>query len=194
LGEPYKGHRVKGALLVALATVINASKDVNWSKETVLTEEDLSQIKKGVLAYNWYDRGLWERMSIAVWKLVGKGIAESAYIFGKGMLADTMLKVYQGPLIQKDIREMLRTFAHFYGTVWFNFGSEEFEVTDEGNVLKTIHHDGIPIRECFIPMVKGVVTRMVETNGGINVRVECDEERLADSQKLTTLTLRVYWN
>lgn len=194
MAEPNKDHKVKGTLLVALAMVINASKNVDWSKETVLTEEDLMQIKKGIMAFQWYDRGLWERMSISVYRLVGKSNPEMAYQFGKGVLADSLLKIYQGSLVTNDFKELTKTFAEFYGTAWFNFGQAEFTLTEKEKIFKIYHPEGIPIQECFIPMVKGVVTRLIESNGGKNVRVECEQEKLALSQKLDTVTFHIYWD
>jgi hypothetical protein len=191
--ESSQGHKAKGAMLVALAMMINNLKNLDW-KSVGLSEQDLSIIRQGIISSRWYDRYLWERMGMAVFRLVGQGKPESAFAFGHGVLAETLLKIYQGPLTIDDPRDILRKFAIFYGSTWYNFGSAEFKSNEKGGVFSVIHPDGIPIPECFVPMIRGVLSRLVENNHGMNVKVECDEEDRIRKEKLTRIEIKLSWD
>jgi hypothetical protein len=42
-------------------------------------------------------------------------------------------------------------------------------------------------------MMRGVFTRMVEESRGKNVKVDCAEDKLPESQKLTCINLDIKW-
>lgn len=183
----------KGPLLIPLALVINNLKDLNWVGETGLGEDDIKLIRKGVLASRWYPRELMERMALAVFKLVGKNQAQAAAQFGQGVMAETLLKIYRGPLVVNSPVEILTKFASFYSGTWFNTGKAEFVRKDNGGVFQIDDRDGIPCQVCFVPMMRGVFTRLVAENQGRNVRVDAVQETLVHSQRLFALTLNIYW-
>jgi len=191
--ENTKDHKAKGAMMVALAIMINGMKNLDWIKAG-LSEAELQIIHNGIISSRWYDRALWERMSLAVYRLVGQGKPENAFVFGHGLLADTLLKIYQGPLAIDDPREILGKFAIFYGSTWYNFGKAEFKSLSKGGMFTVVHEDGIPIPECFVPMIRGVLSRLVEENHGKNVKAECGEEYQIISQKLTKLNIELSWD
>jgi len=192
--ESKKDLKVKGALMVALAMLINGARDINWTAESELTEADLNLIKKGIMSASWYERSLYERMGNAVYKVIGKGQSAGAFEFGKGILAETMLKIYRGPLIANEPFELLPKFAEFWGNTWFNFGKAEFERLDKGGIIRIFDPNGMPFQKGFLAMVRGFFARMVTESHGKNVIVECDEEKLSDSQLITTATLHIHWD
>jgi len=185
--------KVKGALLIPLAMVIRSQKELDWEGKTELTAQDIKLIKKGILASAWYDQKLWERMGNAVWKLVGNGTAEGAYVFGYGIVAKGLLNIYGSKIAKDDPGRILGQFASMYQGTFYTSGSAEFQPTAEGGIFKVSHLEGIPIQECFVPFLRGFLTKIVEENKGENVRVECPEEALVNSQKLSSLTYQMSW-
>jgi len=193
MSESGKEQKVKGALMVGLAMVIKGSKDIDWLGQTRLTAQDLELIRKGIMSSIWYDKSLYERMGEAVYKVVGKSQPEGAYQFGHGIVAETLLKVYRGPLVSNEPKELFAKFAELYGTAWFNYGKAEFTPTSQGGILKVTDPDGLPFGQGFLAMLKGVFARMVKENQGKNVTIECPEEKLPAGQKITSATLNIRW-
>jgi len=185
--------KAKGALLVPLALIINSMKDTNWVGVAGVSEQDLKIVRKGILASQWYDRSLMERLATAVFIVTGQSKPEMAYQFGYGIMAETLLKVYRSPLTAHDPKEIMSKFADFYCGTWFNRAEARFTATGKGGVFKVTDPDGIPCQVCFVPMMRGVFARLVTENGGKNVKVVAEEEPLIHSQKITTLTLNVSW-
>lgn len=191
--ENAKDLKAKGALLVPLAVIINNMKGVNWAAEGNLSEEEMRSIRKGILASQWYPRDLLERMGMAVYNVAGGGKAEGGFQFGQGIMAEKLLKIYRNPLTENSPKEILMKFASFYNGTWFNGGHAEFTLADRGGVFSIRDQDGIPCQVCFVPMMRGVFTRLVQENGGKNVKVEAVEEPLILKEKINTLTLNIYW-
>lgn len=183
----------KGPLLIPLAMIINNSKQLDWTLETGLSEQDLQFISKGIFASRWYPRELMEKMALAVFKVVGKNQAESAYQFGYGLMAETLIKIYRSPLITQRPAEILSKFSSFYSGTWFNNGKAEFVEIPGGGVFRIKDEEGIPCQVAFVPMMRGVFTRLVKENFGKNVKATVEEEPLINSQKLFTLTLNMSW-
>ncbi|MBN1325499.1 hypothetical protein JW977_00760 [Candidatus Falkowbacteria bacterium] len=188
-----KERKVKGALMVALAMMVRSMKDLDWLERGGLTQADMNLIREGILSSRWYDATAWERMGIAVFKLIGNSQPENAYQFGYGILAETLLKVYKGPLRIEEPIALLTKIATLYGTVWYNFGSAEFESKKNSGIFKITHPDGVPIPECFVPMSRGFLKRLTEESEGKKVIVICMEDGLANFKNLTTLTLSISW-
>jgi len=191
--ESKKELLAKGPLLIPMALVINSTKQLNWTSDTGLSEDDLNLIRKGILASQWYERSLMERMALAVFKLVGKDLLESAVQFGRGVMCETLLKIYRSPLTTHDPKEIISKFASFYSGTWFNTGQAEFTPSAKGGVFKIKDSEGIPCPKAFAPMMRGVFTRLVKENGGRNVKVEAVEEPLIQKEKIYSLTLNMSW-
>ena len=120
--------KVKGALLIPLAMVIQSQKELDWLGKTELTAEDIKLIKKGILASAWYDQKLWERMGNAAWRLVGKGASEGAYMFGYGIAAKTLIGIYASKIAKDDPGKVLARFASMYQGTFYTSGSAEFQL------------------------------------------------------------------
>jgi hypothetical protein len=194
MGETAKTPKVKGALLVGMAMVINNSRNLGWSTETELTTQDLDQISKGVFASQWYERDLYQKMGAAVYKLVGKNQPENAFMFGKGVMYDTLIKVYRGPLLSEDPREILAKFALFYGTTWFNFGRAEFRPNSKGGVFHIYDPEGVPFGDGFAAMISGVFHRLVQDSKGENVKIETEKKSTPGTGKINELILNITWD
>ena len=192
--EASKQPKVKGALLVGLAMVINSSRDLDWSKEPGLTAQDLALISKGIFASQWYERNLYERMGSAVYKLIGKNQPENAVMFGKGLMYETLIKVYRGPLLSGEPKEILSKFAVFYGTTWFNFGRAEFTPSSKGGIFHIYDPEGVPFGDGFGAMISGVFSRLVSETKGENVKVETEIKRSPGTGKITELILNITWD
>jgi len=193
MGESKRELLAKGPLLIPMALIVNGTKHLNWTQGTGLSEEDLQVVRKGILASRWYERGLMERMALAVFKVVGGNKPESAFQFGHGIMCESLLKIYRSPLTTNNPREISSKFANYYSGTWFNSGKAGFESTDSGGILRVEDEDGIPCQVAFVPMMRGVFARLVKENGGRNVEVTAEEESRLHSEKLRTLTLVMRW-
>ena len=49
------------------------------------------------------------------------------------------------------------------------------------------------IQSTIVPMIKGVLSRLVEENGGAKVTVSCEEEPEISSRRLTRVTVKLGW-
>jgi len=185
--------KVKGALLISLARVIRSRNDLDWLGKTDLTEEDLKLINKGILASIWYNCELMNRMGIAVWKLVGNSTPEGAFIFGYGAVAEDLMKIYASKFTKGVPEKILARFASMYHGTFYTQAQSEFQPFGKGGVDKIFHPEGIPVQPCYIPLLKGFFTKVIEANGGKNVRIKCEEENLVDKQKLDSLTFEISW-
>ncbi len=185
--------KVKGALVVPLAMIIKDQKQMDWLGQTELTAEDLKKINEGILTSAWYDLGLMERAGNAVFKLVGQDKPELAFEFGQGVLCKILLSVYRSPLKKNDPAEILARFAALYNGTWFKSGVAKFDRNETGGVYSVSEPEGIPNQGNFAPMLKGVLFRVVQENGGEKIKVELDEDKLYQTQKLTALHYRISW-
>jgi len=186
--------KVKGAMLVPLAKIINGLKDKNWVAETDLTEQDMKMIKAGILPSAWYDLSLLERMGSAAYKIAGGGKPEGAFMFGAGIMVQTLFEVYKSPLMKNDPKEILARFINLYNGSWFNNGVAEVEFSEETSTIQRyLQPVEVFNHEYFVYMLKGVLTKIVQANGGRNVQVKLEEEALLKSQKITQLTFHISW-
>jgi len=192
--ESKKEIQAKGALLVPLALIINSVKGVDWVVEVNLTAEELLMIRKGIFASKWYDRDLMERMALGVFKVVSKNQPEGAYQFGFGIMAETLLKIYRSSFMAAKPEEMLNKFVMLWNGTWFNSGKVEFSLTGKGSLVKMSDPAGIPCQTAFVPMMRGIVMRLLKENGVQNPGVTITEEPLVNQQKLFTLTLNISWD
>jgi len=193
MSENKTAPKVKGALLVPLAMVIRDKKIIDWPGQTELTEADMKVIRSGIMSSTWYDLDFYERMGWAVYKMIGHDRPEGAFQFGYGLVAEIFLRVYRGPLNSKDPREILSEFARLYGTAWYNRGRGEFTPTENGGVFRIHDEDGVPLLRAFLPMLKGIIARLVKESIGKNVTIECGEENLPEMQKVAKCTLFISW-
>jgi len=191
--EKGPARKVKGALIVPLAMIIKDQKQMDWLGQTELTAEDLKKINEGILTSAWYDIGLMERTANAVFKLVGQSKPEMAFEFGRGILCQILLSVYRSPLKKNDPTEILTRFAGLYNGTWFQSGIAKFERTETGGIYTVSEPEGIPNQENFVPMLKGCLFRIVKENGGENIKIECAEETVYKTRKLTALNYQIAW-
>jgi hypothetical protein len=186
--------KAKGALLIPLALIVNSLKNADWKSHGGLTDDDLQRIRKGILASQWYERDMLERVASAVFKVAGQGKPESAYQFGFGVMAESLLKIYRGPLTESNPEELLRKFSQFWNGTWFNSGRIEFSMTSQGALARVVEPNGIICQECFVPMLRGIVMRLMKENGLKNGQVEIPEEALVEKEKLISLTMNIRYD
>ena len=189
-----KGKKVKGALLVPLAMVINGSMNIDWTGKTEVTDKDLKLLKAGVFASQWYDSGLFERLGNAVYKMIGNSNPEMAVQFGRGAMYQTLGKIYRGPLLSDDPKEILTKFAELFGTTWFNFGHAEFNPEGKGGIFRMTDPDGFAFGLGFAGIMKGALMRVVEESGHKNISVEQKLETIPGTEKIIKLDLFFSWD
>jgi len=184
--------KAKGALIVPLAMIIKDQKQLDWLKAG-LTESDLKKISEGILTSAWYEIGLMDRAGNAVYRIAGQSKPELAFEFGQGILCKILLSIYRSPLVKNDPTEILARFADLYNGTWFQSGTASFDRTDSGGVFRVSEPEGVPCGIGFLHMLRGVLYRVIQENGGVEIKVACEEEKEEPTKKLTTLTYHLSW-
>jgi hypothetical protein len=136
---------------------------------------------------------LFDRAGNTVFKLVGQGKPEMAFEFGRGILCKILLSVYRSPLKKNDPTEILTRFAGLYNGTWFQSGIAKFERTETGGSVSVSEPEGIPCQEGFASVLKGVLFQMVKENGGETIKIECQEEAVSQTRKITALNYQISW-
>jgi hypothetical protein len=173
--------------------IVNDRKNFDWKGQTLLTDKDLGIIKERILASSWYDMDFYERLGSSVFKVVGKNRPEGAQEFGAGIMWDILTKIYRDRLLRNDPSRALAGFSLMYKGAFFNTGSSEYQPGEAGGVFKISDPLGIPTQESFVPMLKGLLGKIVCENGAQNVKVECEQEKVIKTEKLKSVTYKIAW-
>jgi len=133
--EKSKERKAKGALLIPLAMIVRARKDLDWEKETELTAQDMDKIKKGILASIWYELEFFERLARAVAKLIAKNDPKVLSEFGKGLMGNMLLNIYRAPMRYDDSFAFFTRVTKLINGTLFNTVKAEFQPLEQGWVL-----------------------------------------------------------
>ncbi len=161
---------VKGSVLVDFVKVIQATKHIEWDK--YLLPEDLELTRSMVIPSNWYPMEAYQRMGLAVWKLVAGENEGIARTFGKQAMQKLLDGPYRRLLKQDDPHLAMQKFMELRQTL-FNFSDFEMQQTGERSIRVTIKgpldYEGL---EIFTILVGVHFEVLVEANLGRNVVVD----------------------
>jgi hypothetical protein len=103
--EGEEGIVLKGSLVVDLARIIRANKEVRWDK--YLVPPDWEIINGVILISDWYPIGAFRRMGNAVFREMAGSSLEDVHSFGKASL-EYFLKVYENIIVNGSPIESLK--------------------------------------------------------------------------------------
>lgn len=93
------GLKVKETILLDLVKQVRAAKGENWDK--YLAPEDWGYINGDVMASKWYPDGFFYRLSLAVFKVIGRSKLDACFAYGR-LVAANMATVYRNMLVPGD--------------------------------------------------------------------------------------------
>ena len=174
---------VKGIWFADYAKMVSKLKDLPW--ERYLTPEDLKVIEGRILPAQWYPLDLYQRIAIAAFELVGKGKPEMAQLAGRNFLdqlaADEALKPF---LNSGDPERALQHFTAIHKRL-ITLGDAHYEKIAARRIRYTITWNK-PWKGLF-PFVHnfaGFLIRLVEVNGGKQVKIAFDDQKLDERDRL----------
>jgi hypothetical protein len=124
--------RVKGSVVLDMVKVIRAFKDLPWDQ--YLTPEDFEIVKSMVIPTAWYPIEAYQRMGLAVYKLVAKESDDVVRKFGQAAMKELLSGPYRPFLVKDDPVEAVHKFFELRKSM-FNFSKTVVEKTGD----KSIH-------------------------------------------------------
>jgi len=170
--------QIKGALLIDLAKLIRDNKDRDWKK--YLQEDDLKLVFGTVMPNFWYPIGIYERAAFAIFKEIGQGKLENAWLWGKFLIEDLGKKYYRNLVQYQDPIGSFQRCQTFLNQ-WFKFDDPKFQaiqVQPSGatEVKITVRYDHpLDFFEASVHQVAGSMERIAELNGGKEVKTKVTE-------------------
>ena len=175
--------QVKGIWFLDLAKVVRKMRDLPW--ERYLTGEDMEMINANILPAQWYPLELYDHLGSAAFDLVGEGKTENAQVFGRFMV-DRILEdeAMKRLLLVGDPLEGIKRFNMFRTKV-MNFGEQSTKQVGDKKVLLEIFwppdQHGIL---AFVHDIAGRLGRLIELNGGKNVKITFSDQDLDNNNSL----------
>jgi len=165
--------QVRGSLFLDYVRMLKARRDVEWSR--YLAPEDLPYLEQEVDLGAWYPMATFERLGLAILKVVAGGDLEAVRSWGK--LTVRPLATLQGKLlVENDPRESLMRF-HVLRRTFFDFEAASVTRLHDTEVRLEIAYRMSPDAEeaaCYQTM--GFFEGLVELAGGREVKARFDEQ------------------
>ena len=167
--KPKTGRYVKGILLVDYIKMIRANPDLPWSEH--LSAEDLEQANQLILPGSWYPIEFFQRIGMAVFKVVAKGNYQLIHAYGRS-LAEKMNAENPGMVSKGRPRDTLRKYRAIQDRL-YSFKPVETEDLGPGHlVVKTFSKPDGPEAQVIMEIVAGTIERLIELAGGSNVKTK----------------------
>lgn len=168
---------VKGIWFADYAKMVSKLKDLPW--ERYLTPEDLKLIQDRILPAQWYPVELYQRIAIAAFELVGQGKPEMAQLAGRNFMdqlaADEALKPF---LNSGNPERALQNFVSIHKRLITLGDATSTKIGDKHvryNMTWNKRYQGLfP----FVHNFAGFLVRLVEVNGGKQVKIMFDDQKL----------------
>lgn len=175
--------KVKGALFINLIRIIKNAKDLPWGDH--LTKEDMEHVMSMVIPSEWYPAEQYERIGLAVWKLVGGGTPEGARAYGEIVMKQLLEGIYGSQLRGLGHIDAIRKFMAMQRN---QMSFSRIEVTEKGDKacrVEIFEAGGIEIMSMFIHLVSAQLELLVKFNGGEVVAVSSDVSSDTDNPVCT---------
>lgn len=186
--------QIKGALLIDFAKLIRENKNRDWKK--YLNEDDLKLIFGTVLPNFWYPIGTYERAGFAIFKEIGQGQKQNAWVWGKFLIEDLGKKYYKNLVQYQDPIGSFQRCQTFLNQ-WFKFDDPKFQAIEveqlaPNQVKITVRYDHpLDFFEASVYQVAGSMERIAELNGGKEVNTKVTEINAQDP--IPSATIIVSW-
>jgi hypothetical protein len=178
---------VKGSVLVDYVRMIRANPDLPWTK--YLTPEDMEVVKQMILPASWYDIEFFQRVGLAVFKLVAKENYALLRAYG-GSRADKLNLDHPGMVSKGDPRSTLEKYIRIQRS-FYSF--DAFKIEEKGpcrilvHIYSTPEEVGIPV---YIEQIRGMVERLLDLSGQLNVKIDVTT---SEEQNMVRSTMEVSW-
>ena len=170
---------VKGIWFTDYAKMVSKLKHLAWDK--YLTPEDFELVEGRILPAQWYPLEIYQRLALAAFELVGQGKPEMARLAGQSFMDQLTNDEALGPFLKcGDPERALRSFIALQKRL-ITLGEASCEKAGPKQVCYRItwaqRWNGLfPFAHNFA----GFLSRLVEVNGGKNIRLEFDDHRLEE--------------
>jgi len=156
-------------VIVDYLKIIRANPDLPWAEH--LTPQDLATLNLLILPASWYPIELFQRMGVAIFKLVSREKYSVVHLFGRS-LAERMSEGNPG-MVSKGrpadtVKKFLAIQARLYSCKFF-----EGEEAGPGRILIYVNsrREDVGTR-LLVEAMSGTVKRLVELSGGTNIRIK----------------------
>ncbi|OGP57483.1 MAG: hypothetical protein A2V67_06605 [Deltaproteobacteria bacterium RBG_13_61_14] len=167
--KPPAGRWVKGSALVDYVMLMRANPDLAWAEN--LLAEDLAQLKQMILPASWYPADLFQRLGVAVFKLVSKESYEVVRGFGR-FLADRMNKENPGLVVPGRAQDTLSKYRVIQERL---YSFKIIEIVESGpgrSRLRISTEPGDVAARLLAEVTAATAGRLVELSGGRNLEMK----------------------
>jgi hypothetical protein len=171
-----KERLVKGHVVHDFVKMIRANPDLPWSEH--LLPEDLDLIRQYILPASWYPIGFFNRVGLAVFKLLGKEDHSFIRVYGAA-IADQLNEKHPSMVVKGDPRQTLERNIRIHRN---SYSYDAFEIEDKGPNHIHVHIFTLPDEvgiSVYAEQIAGTDIRLIELSGypGATVEVTSSEEK-----------------
>jgi len=170
--KPPEGRYVKGSLFLDFIKMIRGNPDLPWSDH--LAPQDLDLIDQMILPASWYPMESFQRIGLAIFKLVVKENYELLRAYGRS-LADKLHEENPGMVCEgrpSGTLEKHRTIQERQ----YSFEITRAEEVGPGHIIVHIYTTPEEVGvKMMIEINSGMVERLIELSGGRNIKVRLIE-------------------
>ncbi|HUT54556.1 MAG TPA: hypothetical protein VM658_14295 [bacterium] len=134
-----QNRRIKGSVVLDMVKVIRAFKDLPWDR--YLKPEDFEIVKTMVIPTAWYPIETYQRMGLAVYKLVAKESEDVVRKFGQAAMKELLEGPYRPFLVKNDPFEAVAKFFELRKSL-FTFSKMAIEKTGDKSLRARITEFG----------------------------------------------------
>ena len=161
--------RVKGTLMVDYVKMIKANPQLNWND--FLKPEDWKIIESRILPSVWYPFDTFQRLGVAIFKIIAKSDVETAKLWGKLRAKELFTVTYKSLGESPDPITAIKKYIAIRNT-FTNFKMFEMEIEEIGPKQIKIMSKSVESRhegnEAFTWQVMGSIEKLIELTGGKN--------------------------
>ena len=187
--HPPRERSVKGSVILDYVKMIRANPHLPWSDH--LQPGDLEVINQLILPASWYPLDLFQRVGLAVFKLVAKENYSLLRAYGRA-LADKMHAENPGLLVKGRPLDTLHKYRAIQDRL-YSFKALDTEDISPQHMIVRIYSLSLPEDigiAVYIEQISGTMERLVELSGGGQVRVQLLESVLQGAKQKT---LEITW-
>lgn len=185
--KPPEERSVKGSLLIDFVKMIRGNPDLPWSEH--MLPEDMDLVNQMILPASWYPMESFQRIGIAIFKLVAKEDYGLLRFYGRSM-ADKFNEELPGLVCEGRPADTLNKQGLIQQRL-YSFDVAQTE--DVGPCHMIVHIYTTPEEVAAKQMIEinsGLVERLLELSGATNIRVKLVEAVWEGAEKSS---LEVKW-
>ena len=162
-----EGHFVKGSVLVDYVKLMRASPQLPWADH--LSPEELKQLQEMILPASWYPVELFQRLGLAVFRLISKESYEVVHGYGR-FLAEQMNAQNPGLVVKGRPKDTLNKYQVIQDRL---ISYKAIEIKEQGPGRLIFQANFLPQDEAiqlYMEVTAATMARLIEFSGGRNVR------------------------